>query len=292
MKKIIGLCVIALLLPYIITLAWTGRVEGSEKGTEEYLIGIIAAQIDAGYEKETLKAQAIIARTYLHGQVEKSSDGQSVERERIEKAALNVNRLEIGEMEDLWGKEEAPNNYQKISDAVRETKGMVIQYDGGYIEPLFHKVSAGVTRAGDETHPYLCRVETPEDVEAENYISIIRFSKADFARRLNQMKDSPELAPKEAFTSIQIVKKDEAEYVDKIQVGSKSYSGEDIAYALGLPSSAFSFEDYDGDIRCTVRGIGHGYGFDQYNANLKAKAGWTAEELLKKYYKNIIVISE
>ncbi|MEG1292944.1 MAG: SpoIID/LytB domain-containing protein, partial [Clostridium sp.] len=67
MKKIIGLCVIALLLPYIITLAWTGRVEGSEKGTEEYLIGIIAAQIDAGYEKETLKAQAIIARTYLHG---------------------------------------------------------------------------------------------------------------------------------------------------------------------------------------------------------------------------------
>lgn len=284
MKKIIGLCVIALLLPYIITLAWTGRVEGSEKGTEEYLIGIIAAQIDAGYEKETLKAQAIIARTYLHG--------QSVERERIEKAALNVNRLEIGEMEDLWGKEEAPNNYQKISDAVRETKGMVIQYDGDYIEPLFHKVSAGVTRAGDETHPYLCRVETPEDVEAENYISIIRFSKADFARRLNQMKDSPELAPKEAFTSIQIVKKDEAEYVDKIQVGSKSYSGEDIAYALGLPSSAFSFEDYDGDIRCTVRGIGHGYGFDQYNANLKAKAGWTAEELLKKYYKNIIVISE
>ncbi|MEG1901081.1 MAG: SpoIID/LytB domain-containing protein [Clostridium sp.] len=284
MKKIIGLCVIALLLPYIITLAWTGRVEGSEKGTEEYLIGIIAAQIDAGYEKETLKAQAIIARTYLHG--------QSVERERIEKAALNVNRLEIGEMEDLWGKEEAPNNYQRISDAVRETKGMVIQYDGDYIEPLFHKVSAGVTRAGDEAHPYLCRVETPEDVEAENYISIIRFSKADFARRLNQMKDSPELAPKEAFTSIQIVKKDEAEYVDKIQVGSKSYSGEDIAYALGLPSSAFSFEDYDGDIRCTVRGIGHGYGFDQYNANLKAKAGWTAEELLKKYYKNIIVISE
>ncbi|MEG2871247.1 MAG: SpoIID/LytB domain-containing protein, partial [Clostridium sp.] len=147
MKKIIGLCVIALLLPYIITLAWTGRVEGSEKGTEEYLIGIIAAQIDAGYEKETLKAQAIIARTYLHG--------QSVERERIEKAALNMNRLEIGEMEDLWGKEEAPNNYQRISDAVRETKGMVIQYDGGYIEPLFHKVSAGVTRAGDETHPYL-----------------------------------------------------------------------------------------------------------------------------------------
>lgn len=287
---------IALLLPYIITLAWTGRVEGSEKGTEEYLIGVIAAQIDTGYEKETLKAQAIIARTYLYGQVEKSSDqstdGQSVGHERIEKAALNVKRLEIGEMEKVWGKEKAPSYYQKISDAVQETKGMVIQYDGDYIEPLFHKVSAGTTRAGDEAHPYLCRVETPEDVEAENYISMIRFSKADFARRLNQIKDSPELAPKEAFTSIQIVKKDDAGYVDTIQVGSKSYSGEDIAYALGLPSSAFSFEDYDGDIRCTVRGIGHGYGFDQYDANLKAKAGWKAEELLKKYYKNIVVISE
>ena len=41
-----------------------------------------------------------------------------------------------------------------------------------------------------------------------------------------------------------------------------------------------------------VKGIGHGYGFDQYGAGLKAKEGWTAEKILEFYYKNIVVVFE
>ena len=38
--------------------------------------------------------------------------------------------------------------------------------------------------------------------------------------------------------------------------------------------------------------MGHGYGFDQYGAGLKAKEGWTAEKILEFYYKNIVVVFE
>lgn len=304
MKKIMGMCLIAVIIPYIVTLAWTGRVEGTipvakggkktimlDRGTnptavdlEEYLIGVTAMQIPAGYEMETLKAQAIIARTYLYKQM-----GEKTE---IAESELDLNYLETGQMEEMWGKENYLEYYKKLRDAAEATKGQVIQYDGTYIDPLFHRVSAGMTRTGDDLHPYIQAVDGHLDVGAENYMSITTFSEADFAAKLNSMGDSPGLSPDKILTNIQIVEKDEAGYVNTVQAGTKSYSGEDMAYALGLPSSAFSFENYEGAVRCTVRGIGHGYGFDQYGADLKAGEGWKAEELLQFYYKNILIIFE
>lgn len=304
MKKIMGLCLIAVIIPYIVTLAWTGRVEGNipvskggkktimlDRGTspsavdlEAYLIGVTAMQIPAGYEMETLKAQAIIARTYLYKQM-----GEKTE---IAESEIDLNYLETGQMEEMWGKENYLEYYKKLRDAAAATKGQVLQYDGTYIDPLFHRVSAGMTRKGDDLHPYIQAVDGHLDVGAENYMSITTFSEADFASKLNSMSDSPGLLPDKILTNIQIVEKDEAGYVNTVQAGTKSYSGEDMAYALGLPSSAFSFENYEGAVRCTVKGIGHGYGFDQYGADLKAGEGWKAEELLQFYYKNILIIFE
>lgn len=305
MRKIAGICLLAVCIPYVTTLAWTGRVEGNmiEKahsnerkilldrgGTpaavdlEEYLIGIAAVQVPADYEEETLKAQAIIARTYLYKQM-----GEKME---TEESSLDLDYLEENQMEELWGKNRYLEYYKKLRDAVQGTKGKVIQYDGEYIDPLFHRISAGKTRCEDELHPYLAPADGHLDVEAENYMGITIFTREEFATRLNNMPEPPDLTPEQAYESVQIVEKDEAGYIQTIQAGGKSYRGEDIQYALDLPSCAFSLEEYDGRIRCVTKGIGHGYGFDQYGANLKAMDGWKAEELLKFYYKNIVVISE
>ena len=90
MRKAAAVCLLAILIPYITTLAWTGRVEGNtDRGAvsgrtilldregspapvdmEEYLIGITALQIPAEYDMEAIKAQAIIARTYLCKQMQ------------------------------------------------------------------------------------------------------------------------------------------------------------------------------------------------------------------------------
>lgn len=294
----------ALLIPYVATLAWTGRVEGNleskepsgktvllDRGStlsrvdlEEYLIGVLAVQIPAGYEEETLKAQAVIARTYLCKQMKDGSE--------VAESALDLDYLEENQMEELWGENRYLEYYKKLRDAVNETRGQVIRYDGELIDPLFHRISAGSTRIGDELHPYLQAVDASQDVEAEDYMTLTVFTPEEFASCLNSMSDSPELSADRAFSDFQIVEKEQGGYVGAVQAGSKTYTGEEIRAALGLPSSAFTLEEYEGNIRCVTKGQGHGYGFDQYGADCKAKEGAAAADLLKFYYKNIVVNSE
>ena len=49
----------------------TGEIE--ELDMNEYLYGVVSAEMPASYEKEALKAQAIVARTYTIYQITKSN---------------------------------------------------------------------------------------------------------------------------------------------------------------------------------------------------------------------------
>lgn len=65
---------------------------------EEYLPGVIARQIPVEYEPEALKAQAIIARTYICRQMEGAGNG-----EEIAESALDMDYLEADQLKKLWG---------------------------------------------------------------------------------------------------------------------------------------------------------------------------------------------
>ncbi len=199
-KKILMACILAFLFPYIITLAWTGKIEEKKdmpitlsgkrvildrKGgktsmdVEEYLPGVVAKQMPADYGKEALRAQAIIARTYIYGKM----NGQK----EVKESDLHMDYLEQKQMEKMWGSEAFVTSYQAIEDAVRSTTGTVITCNDNLIEPLFHRASNGMTRAGDSNHPYLQPVECKKDVEAEGFLTILQFSKEDFANKINKI---------------------------------------------------------------------------------------------------------
>lgn len=304
-KKIAMVCIVALLLPYIITLAWTGRIEEKRevpfitsgkkvildrKGgetyldVEEYLAGVVARQMPADYGKEALRAQAVIARTYIYQKM----NGQDEVRE----SELHMEYLEEKQMEAMWGSESFVTYFQSVEDAVRSTAGMVITCDGKLIEPLFHRASTGVTRNGDESHPYLQSVASGRDVEAEGYLTMMTWSKEEFAGKINQIAGSAPVDASALPQSIQIVVRDDGGYVGQIQIGTGVYTGEEVQYALGLPSPAYTLQEYDGAIRAVCQGIGHGYGMSQYGAKCMAEEGKTAEEILAYFYKNIVLISE
>lgn len=59
----------------------------------------------------------------------------------------------------------------------------------------------------------------------------------------------------------------------QIQIGPKTYSGEEVQYALGLSSPCFYFDELQGKIRVTCKGIGHGYGFSQAGASALERRG-------------------
>lgn len=294
----------ALLIPYVSTLLWTGRAEGSVKhpeksgrtvildrgntrismDLEEYLVGVLAVEISPEYEPEALKAQAILARTAVRRQM--------AGEDTVEESALDMDYLGEKQWKAQWGDQTYAQSYQKLQTAVSETTGQVAAWNGDYIEPLFHPLSAGRTRQGTEDAPYLASVEAPEAVEGENYLSVYTFSGEEMAKLLNSMTESPEILPEQLPDWLQIISRDSAGYAETVLVGDKTYQADAVRWALSLPSTAFHFEAAEGGIRCTVKGIGHGYGMDQHGANEKAKKGWTAEQILNYYYKNIVIVTE
>lgn len=251
---------------------------------EEYLVHVLAAQIPVDFEAETLKAQAILARTYIYSLMEN--------RVEIYEEELDMDALSTEQMEVLWGEKTYLANLVKLQNAVNETAGLYILYEGALIEPLFCYASAGRTRSHGDEFPYLKQAESPGDLLAENYRSLPVFEVKEFVRRINEIPgavwvDEDELAD---GSGIQIVERDGSGYVKQVQIGQKTYTGEEVQYALGLASPCYSFERLDGKIRVICKGVGHGYGFAQFGANEMAKEGKSYEELLNYYFQNIEIV--
>ncbi|MDO4327437.1 MAG: SpoIID/LytB domain-containing protein [bacterium] len=311
MRKVWAVWFLILMIPYLVTLAWTGQVQGEvqehpilsgrmvilarEDGNrildaEDYLIGVMAAQIPPEYGSEALKAQAIIDRTYLY----RIMDG----RTEVEEEEFDLDYMDWNHMIQEWGQLMAAEYYQKFQEAVTSTAMTVMKYEGEWIDPLFHKVSAGRTRNGDtKLFPYLVGMTSPRDVEAENYLQIVTMSEAEFAKKINEIPDHAQIGAAGIFETVQIVKKDEAGYIESMQIGGNTYSGEEVQYALGLASACFSIKkeqnsQEEGNLRIVTKGVGHGYGLSQYGAKILADEGWKAEDILNYYYQNIVFISE
>ena len=307
MRKAFLFCIIIVLFPYVATLAFAGTIRGHVERTlgeagmssgkriyldrqrrgyvdaEEYLVGVVAKQMPADYEEEALKAQAVIARTYIYRQM----DGQ----DEIAESELAMEYLEEEQMEKLWGKPRFLEYYQKIRQAVEGTRGKVMVAREEYVEPLFHRASAGQTRDGDEAHPYLVSVDSKEDMEAEGYLTAVTWTKGQFTACIRTMDQGEGISEDQIPDSIQVVGRDNAGYVTEIQIGSHTFDGESVRKALELPSAAYTLEGYGEGVRAVCRGEGHGYGMSQYGAHKKAAAGMNADEILGYYYNDIEIIS-
>ena len=287
-----GGALLLLFLPYFATLLLMGgkepgqRVQIPESGRsvlrtgplgteavdiEEYAVGVAAAQIPGDYEKEAVKAQIIVARTYLY----KTLGGEA----SIEEAGLSCGYLDEEERRSLWGKE-AGACEEKFRSAAAETAGRVLVCEGSLIEPMFHRASAGRTRDGGTAFPYLKPVDSEQDLEMEGFIASVSLSAGEAAECLGGETD-----PEQAM-GLQISARDSSGYVTGILVGTREYTGAEAAEAFGLPSSAFSVSRTENGLEFTVKGSGHGYGLSQYGADCQARMGQEAEAILSYYFQN------
>ena len=86
-------------------------------GVTDYLTGVVAAQIPADFEMETLKAQAVLARTCLY----KRSGSKML----MDASDIGLMWLDESERKQLWGISYQENN-TKIHQAVQETDGQIL----------------------------------------------------------------------------------------------------------------------------------------------------------------------
>ena len=254
-------------------------------GTSDFLIGAIAGQIPAEFEVETLKAQAVMARSCLYK--------QAGDRYYISASDTGMTWCSETERKKMWGTSYKENN-DRIRQAVRETDGQILYSEGGQmILPAWFFVGNGMTRSSKEALgediPWLQQVESKWDPESENYQTEVVMTKKQMIRLLKQ--DCPDFVctPDSLAMNCEITSVDSAGYVLELQVGNQMISGEEFRYALNLPSACFKIAFEGKQVRLTVYGQGNGLGFDQYGANSQAKEGKNYEQLLEYYLTGVKV---
>lgn len=261
---------------------------------ESYLVGVVAGEMPARFEKEALKAQAIAARTYTlrklkyyHKQVNKDHP-QAHLCTRPEHCQAWLSEKE---MKAKWGLTGYWNYGRKIYSAVQETAGIVLTYNNELIEPVYHSTSGDKTENAEEVWkyaiPYLKSVHSKWDRESPKYQAktIISFSQID-ARLGTNLQVIP--AAKINGTSvIKVLKKTSTGRIKEIRIGNKTLMATEFRRILGLNSTNFTWKINGDKIEFTTIGYGHGVGMSQYGANGMAKEGKKAGEILKHYYTGV-----
>ena len=225
---------------------------------EDYCIGIIAKEVLPEYEKEMLKAQAVLVRTDVYRRSEQEGSD----------TVLNEPFWTQKQMEKAWGVTKYSRYYNKLRNAWRDTEGQVLMYEGKLAKTPFFRLSNGSTRDGKEVlgeeYPYLKIMECPMDIEAEEQIQTVTMEDMD----------------------AEVKECDTAGYVLSVQVGKEEVSGEEFRTNYHLASSCFTLQKYNGKLRITTRGVGHGLGMSQNTANQMAKNGREYEEILEEFFED------
>lgn len=259
------------------------KVWGKQKiPLEEYLIGMLAATIPAEYESETLKAQAIILRSFCMNQMKKENGRKVIYDELIKEYYLQSSQYE-----EIWT-HDTEVHLKKIKEAVEETKGMILVCNGDIVEPPFCRMSNGKTRditeyiIPEDACPYMKVVTCEEDKMAAEYIQYIEISLKEFEKNLRQI-----LPEKNIKLQKLTLYRDNNGYVREIQIGEEIIDGEVFKEKFGLVSSDYSLEKINDIIEIRTKGMGHGFGFVQYEANELAKREKDYVYLLQYFFDNV-----
>ncbi|HPT60392.1 MAG TPA: stage II sporulation protein D [Bacillota bacterium] len=286
-----------------------------ELDLEEYLVGVVAAEMPASFHAEALKSQAVAARTYTLKRLERIARTGSPYPENADITNLPQEGqawLSEDERKQKW-QDDFAQYEKKIRDAVYSTKGEVLVYDGALIEALYYSTAGPYTEDSTAVfgayYPYLKAKPNPYDKHSPRYtdaktVSIAELEKAFgvsldvknlvLARNLPQGPEvfaaatllEPWSNPDPTASPIKILSRNRSGRVELVQIGSKVVRGVDVRTKLGLRSTNFTFEvSANGNyITFQTVGFGHGVGMSQYGADGMAKEGFDYKEILSFYY--------
>lgn len=253
---------------------------------EEYVVGVVAGEMPADFEIEALKAQALTARTFVVTQMMNKDENVPEGADVTDTVADQVFRS-TEELKKQWGPD-----YQwkldKISQAVLETKGKILTYEGNPISAQFFSTSNGFTENSEaywaNSLPYLKSVESPWDKDSPVFSDQKVVPVTEFQEKLGIAIDGGDSVGT-------ITGRTPGKRVETVVIGGKEFSGREIREKLELRSSDFTWYRKGDHIVITTKGFGHGVGMSQYGANGMAKEGKSFEEIVTHYYKDVKVSS-
>ena len=249
-----------------------------ERDMDDYLVGVVLAEMPASFEIEALKAQAVAARTYARKAGEtggKHGDGSVCMRAGCCQAYITE--------EDYLSKGGTLAGIEKIRSAVNETRGLVLTYDGELIEATYFSCSGGRTEDAAAVwgtdFPYLRAVTSPGEETADGFVDAASFTPQEFQNALgtNLEGKTESWFGETTYT--------DGGGVEKMEIGGRIYTGTQLRSLLKLRSTAFSVSVSDENIiTITTKGYGHRVGMSQYGADAMAVSGSSYEAILAHYY--------
>lgn len=249
---------------------------------EEYVSGVVASEMPSNFDFEALKAQAVAARTYGLAKMEKSKSGNP---QAHPKAPLcdgtHCQAYRSDKISD------------KVREAVLETKGQVMYYQGEMIDqPLFHSASGERTENSEDVFsaavPYLRSVESGKYENGAYAAETYAIGLDALVKKVKTVAGGASAEP------VAVVSRSEGGRVEQFQVGGATVTGRQIRELLGLRSANFTVQmitDSSGgrQVLFTTSGNGHGVGMSQYGADGMGKEGFDYKEILQHYYSGVEV---
>ncbi|MGG3560682.1 stage II sporulation protein D [Neobacillus rhizosphaerae] len=254
---------------------------------ENYLVGVVAAEMPADFKEEALKAQALTARTYIVKRLVSKDTLGAPKGAQVTDTQIHQVYKSDDELRRAWG---ADYNWKmkKVVEAVRSTAGQILTYKGEAIQATFFSTSNGYTENSEDywpgNIPYLRSVSSPWDKSSPKFNSQKVMTVKAFEAKLGVKVGTGSQVGK-------IVERTTGKRVAKVDFNGKVLSGKDIREKLDLRSSDFAWERKGANIVITTKGFGHGVGMSQYGANGMAEEGKNYKDIVKHYYQGVEITS-
>jgi stage II sporulation protein D len=239
-------------------------------GLEDYIRGVVPAEMPSAWPLEALKAQAIAARTYAYANIGKH-----------DKEGFDVRDTTDDQVYGGVKSEASSSNL-----AVLETSGIIMTYEGNPICAYFHSASGGITESADSNWgkplPYLQAVM---DYDQQSPLSswIRTFSVDQLETALGTGLGR--------LLALDVVSRTPSNRVQHLLVvgsqGTEIVNAETVRRALKLPSTNFNVNPAEGTYCFSGHGFGHGLGLSQWGAKGLAERGYNAAQILTYYYRNV-----
>lgn len=256
---------------------------------EEYIQGVVAAEMDTKWPVNALAAQAILARTFT---MENIKSGR-VKHLHSTDASTDVKEFQAYDPSKI---------NENVRQAVEQTRGEIVTHGGNYIHAWFSACDGGVSASAEEGLAF-----TKEPIPyiksgvQDGCLSITEPKNRAWDTRIpfDQVRSAVQkVTGKDPGTAsaASIVKKGPSGRAEQLKIGNVEISGPSLRLALGsekVRSMLLSdFRMEGGQLVLAGKGFGHGVGMCQWGARLMAEQGKSPEDIIRFYFKDIDIKRE
>lgn len=268
----------------VLTVHDVSKDKNVDMDIESYVMGVVAGEMKNDWPMEALKAQAILARTFV---LKFCTDKQS----KYEGADIST---DVAEAQAY-----APQSINaRVRQAVDETRGMALSWQGEFPNAWFHAHSGGMTelpsvaleyKGGDPD--YLKPTASEESEKAP--VSAKRWT-ATFTREQLAKACADAGVRVGAVETVALGEKGESGRAKAIVVNGKPVSAPSLRIQIGanrLKSTLIDSVQVEGNqVTFQGRGFGHGVGLSQWGAYQMAEEGRTAQQILQRYFPAVGIV--